>query len=277
MLVLGEDVGHLVQDARRGPFGVEQVEVSDRVGGAVRFDAQRDSGGTPQALHALFRRQGHGGRGAREGSAGGAEDVAGRGSQVGEGAVEQGVQVRVGFQEGAEFPAYVLGQRVVVGGATAEVAPLSEVDRLGDGPEAGVRGYGDERDAACSAGVGEDVGDGAVRLLAGEEGRDPGRLKRRDEPVRLLGAVGGVPPDQAAEDDLAPLEKARGVLQVGGGDPADLPGQEPAVAPHQSEVESVELEEIFDVHGLAPCAADELHPSSHIHEANTSRVIVNAR
>lgn len=117
-----------------------------------------------------------------------------------------------------------------------------------------MRGDGDEGDPVGPAGVDQDFGHGPVRLLAREQGHGSGRTQRGDEPLGLLGPVVGAPPHQAAEHDLPLLEEAGRVLQVGGGDPADLPDRQGLFAPQQSEAERFELEKVFDVHGVAPCA-----------------------
>ncbi|MEU7391600.1 hypothetical protein [Streptomyces tanashiensis] len=107
------------------------------------------------------------------------EQVAGGRAEVGEGEVEQFGRRRAAFQSAVEVDADVLRQRVVVRGATAELAPLPQVDGLGDRPEAGVRRDGEQGDPVAAAGVRELGGHLAVGLLPGEQGHRAGLAQAR--------------------------------------------------------------------------------------------------
>lgn len=99
-----------------------------------------------------------------------------------------------------------------------------------------------------TAGRHQFVGDAAVGLLAGEEGGGPGMGEGGDETVRLR-EVAVRPPHESAQDEFAGAEETAGVLQVGGGDPADLLAEKGLLAPEQGEAEIVGLEQVEDVHG----------------------------
>lgn len=148
-----EEFGDLAQDPGRDLRLLGQVEVPGVEDGVVGLDAQGRARHVAQALRGLRCTEFGGSGGARDRAAAAGEQVAGGGAEVGEGAVEEVGRGRSSLQLPAEVVAYVLRQRVVVGGPAAELAPLPEVHRFRDRPEAGVRGDGEQGDAVLAAGV----------------------------------------------------------------------------------------------------------------------------
>ncbi len=270
--VPGEDLGDLVEHPRRRRVRVGQVQLPGVGRGAVgRLDAQRDPLAAAAPAPALRRDRGRGRR-TGDGAAARGQQVAGDPAQVRAGPVQQFGRSGAVLQQPAQLGADVLGQGEGPGRAAAEVAPLAQVHRLGHGAEAGPRGDGDDGHAVGAAGVHQLVGDPAVGLLAGEQGGGPGLGEGGDETVRL-GQVAVRPPHQPAEHQFAGAQEAARVLQVGGGDPADLLAEKGILAPEQREAEGVGLEQVEDVHG-----GDSLRwVAAHIRQANTGKNIVNAR
>ena len=189
--VLGDDLGDLVQHARRGVGRTPQMQMPAVVRAGLPVDPQARSDPGRQRPRRPAGPAGAGRRGPGDGPPGRRQHIAGGTAQVGEGPVQQGIRRGAPGEQTGEFGADVLRQRVMVGGAPAQIAPLAQIHRLRDGTEGGVGGHRHQHDAVLTAGLHQHVGHRAMGLLAGQQRGRPGGAQRRHEAVGLRAAVPG--------------------------------------------------------------------------------------
>ncbi len=178
-----------------------------------------------------------------------------RQAQVRDRARQDRGRLRTGVEQGQQLAADGRGERGRALGLVLQVAPEPQVDAVGHGPEAGPGRHGQQRDAVPAARVGELGGNGAVGALAGQQRRGLRAAQRGREPAgRLCGGhrvgseVVGAPPDQTGEHQLALTQVPGGVLQVGRGDPGDLPGQQLRRGPGHLDPQVLQPQQIPDDH-----------------------------
>ncbi len=228
--------------ARRRVVGVGQAEVPALVRrDPVGVDGHRlrqQAGRLPHGYLPSARRR-------RDRPTGGREDVGDGPFEVREGGRDDRLRARTLRGHATQPPPHVLGQRV----PAAQLAPAPEVHGVGDRAEHDVRRHGGHRHPVPHARLDEVVRHRAVRLLPGEQRGGARTAERGHEPLGPPGPVLGGPPHQPAEHHLVPPDETGGVLQVGHGHSADLPGQLGVLGPQQPQAEGLVLKKVFDVHG----------------------------